>query len=143
MEYYQIIETVYNIIAPKVETLYFGDEVSQNVNWKNEKYTLAVFSINTATSDDNNLIYPVRLEVVDVVDYKKEHPTNKIFGNDNTQDVYNETMRICTYFVRKLNQKKIKLQGQANFTKLDDKKYRTKGWAVELDIIIHDETKIC
>jgi hypothetical protein len=58
-------------------------------------YPLAHVMIDNGAFEENTIRFSVSLVVMDIVDYTKEDLTHLYFGNNNEDDIHNQTLMIC------------------------------------------------
>ena len=64
-------------------------------NAKKDMYPLAHVMIDNGAFESNTIKFTVSLVVMDIVDYTKEDLTHLYFGNNNEDDIHNQTLMIC------------------------------------------------
>ena len=64
-------------------------------NAKKDMYPLAHVMIDGGAFESNTIRFTVTLVVMDLVDYTKEDLTHLYYGNNNEDDVHNQTLMIC------------------------------------------------
>lgn len=64
-------------------------------NAKKDMYPLAHVMIDNGAFESNTIRLSVSLVVMDIVDYTKEDLTDLYFGNNNEDDIHNQTLMIC------------------------------------------------
>ena len=64
-------------------------------NAKKDMYPLAHVMIDGGAFESNTMRFTVTLVVMDLVDYTKEDLTHLYYGNNNEDDVHNQTLMIC------------------------------------------------
>jgi hypothetical protein len=58
-------------------------------------YPLAHIMIDNGVFESNTIKFSVTLIVMDIVDYTKEDLTHLYYGNNNEDDIHNQTIMIC------------------------------------------------
>ncbi len=64
-------------------------------NAKKDMYPLAHVMIDNGVFESNTIKFAVSLIVMDIVDYTKEDLTQLYYGNNNEDDIHNQTIMIC------------------------------------------------
>ena len=64
-------------------------------NAKKDMYPLAHVMIDNGGFESNTIRFSVTLVVMDIVDYTKEDLTHLYYGNNNEDDIHNQTLMIC------------------------------------------------
>ena len=64
-------------------------------NAKKDMYPLAHVMIDGGAFESNTMRFTVTLVVMDLVDYTKEDLTHLYYGNNNEDDIHNQTLMIC------------------------------------------------
>lgn len=64
-------------------------------NAKKDMYPLAHVMIDGGAFESNTMRFTVTLVVMDLVDYTKEDLTHLYYGNNNEDDIHNQTLIIC------------------------------------------------
>ena len=64
-------------------------------NAKKDMYPLAHVMIDNGVFESNTIKFAVTLIVMDIVDYTKEDLTQLYYGNNNEDDIHNQTIMIC------------------------------------------------
>ena len=64
-------------------------------NAKKDMYPLAHVMIDSGAFESNTMRFTVTLVVMDLVDHTKEDLTHLYYGNNNEDDVHNQTLMIC------------------------------------------------
>ena len=64
-------------------------------NAKKDMYPLAHVMVNSGGMESNTISFNVSLIVMDIVDYTKEDAIDVYFGNNNEDDVLNQSFMIC------------------------------------------------
>jgi len=64
-------------------------------NAKKDMYPLAHVMVNSGGMESNTITFNVSLIVMDIVDYTKEDAIDIYFGNNNEDDVLNQSFMTC------------------------------------------------
>ena len=64
-------------------------------NAKKDMYPLAHVMIDNGVFESNTIRFSIALIVMDIVDYTKEDLTHLYYGNNNEDDIHNQTIMIC------------------------------------------------
>jgi hypothetical protein len=64
-------------------------------NAKKDMYPLAHVMIDNGAFESNTIRFSITLIVMDIVDYTKEDLTHLYYGNNNEDDIHNQTLMIC------------------------------------------------
>lgn len=64
-------------------------------NAKKDMYPLAHVMIDNGVFESNTIKFAITLIVMDIVDYTKEDLTHLYYGNNNEDDIHNQTIMIC------------------------------------------------
>jgi len=66
-------------------------------NAKKDMYPLAHVMIDNGAFESNTIRFSITLIVMDIVDYTKEDLTHLYYGNNNEDDIHNQTLIICQH----------------------------------------------
>lgn len=120
-------------------------------NAKKDMYPLAHIMINSSTIEDNVLKFNISLLVMDIVDYTKEDAIDIYFGNNNEDDILNQTYIICQRFFAQATRGSFVddnlfsiEEAQASLEPFVDRfTDDVAGWTMTFDITMPNEMTIC
>jgi hypothetical protein len=120
-------------------------------NAKKDMYPLAHIIINNSSIEDNVLKFNISLLVMDIVDYTKEDYLDIYFGNNNEDDVLNQTYIICQRLFTQATRGSLVDDylfsiepAQASLEPFVDRfTDDVAGWTMTFDITMPNEMTIC
>lgn len=141
MSYFKLINGIKTLLQSdsRVKTVTEGDIDDLDV-YKQNIPTLAHIVVSGGTTEDNLNVYDVVVSVLDIVTENNNQTVNKFKGNDNRQEVYNDTDNIIRRFYMKFrNQSEadnIYIVGQPSFDKVleDETVNRLAGWDITFQV---------
>lgn len=118
-------------------------------NAKKDMYPLAHVMINDGAFEQNTMRFNVTLIVMDIVDYTKEDLTQLYFGNNNEDDIHNQTLMICQRAFEDMRRGQMNLDysiesEQATFEFFVDRfTDDVAGCSMTFDVVMSNEMTIC
>jgi len=94
--YYDFTTALHNhlISDPLINQVSKGS-LDKITNAKKDMYPLAHVMIDGGGFEGSTIRLNVSIVVIDIVDYTKEDLTHLYFGNNNVDDIHNQTLMIC------------------------------------------------
>ena len=94
--YYDFTTSLHNfLITDVLVNQVTKGSLDKITNAKKDMYPLAHVMIDGGAFESNTIRFTVTLVVMDLVDYTKEDLTHLYYGNNNEDDVHNQTLMIC------------------------------------------------
>lgn len=118
-------------------------------NAKKDMYPLAHVMIDNGAFESNTIRLSVSLVVMDIVDYTKEDLTDLYFGNNNEDDIHNQTLMICQRAFEDMRRGQMNLDysiesDTASFEFFVDRfTDDVAGCTMTFDIVMANEMTIC
>lgn len=121
------------------------------INAKKDMYPLAHLIVNNAKFDSNVVVFNLSIIVMDLLDYTLDNVTDKFVGNNNEDDILNNTLIICQRFFEQA--RRGVFTDNYGFT-IEDENADLEpfverftddvaGWTMTLNITIPNEMTIC
>jgi hypothetical protein len=94
--YYDFIDALHDsLIGDALINQVTKGSLDKITNAKKDMYPLAHVMIDNGAFESNTVKFSVTLIVMDIVDYTKEDLTDLYYGNNNEDDIHNQTLMIC------------------------------------------------
>ena len=111
---------------------------------------MAHIIVDGGTVEDNLNVYGVEVMVLDIVSENNNITVEKFLGNDNLQEVYNNTDNIIRRFFmlmrRNAEGQSIYIDGQPTFEKVEEEETQNRlaGWRLSFNIgVPSPEIDVC
>lgn len=146
MSYFKLINGLKDILFEdsRIKTVTEGD-IDDFDQYKQNIPTLAHIIVSSGTTEDNLNIYSVLVQVTDIVVENNNITVDKFLGNDNRQEVFNDTDNIIRRFYLRFRQQatglNMYIDGQPTFDKIleEETDNRLAGWSVTFDVGVPNE----
>lgn len=94
--YYDLTKALHDfLISDALVNQVTKGSIDKITNAKKDMYPLAHVMIDSGAFESNTIRFQVVLIVMDIIDYTKEDLTDLYFGNNNEDDIHNQTIMIC------------------------------------------------
>lgn len=94
--YYDLTKALHDfLITDALVNQVTKGSIDKITNAKKDMYPLAHVMIDSGAFESNTIRFQVVLIVMDIIDYTKEDLTDLYFGNNNEDDIHNQTIMIC------------------------------------------------
>ena len=151
MSYFKLINGIKDTLRTdaRVITITEGyvdrvDEYKQNIP------IMAHIIVDGGTVEDNLNVYGVEVMVLDIVSENNNITVEKFLGNDNLQEVYNNTDNIIRRFFmlmrRNAEGESIYIDGQPTFEKVEEEETQNRlaGWRLSFNVgVPSSEIDVC
>lgn len=131
-----------------VGTVSYGDIFNVDLE-KQEIYSLAHFTIDSATQGDRVWTFSLSLICMDLVDENSNDNTDLVIYNDNTQDVLNTQMFVIGQLMESLRRgdlydDKFHLLGEPSIESFTDRfNSKVAGWSCSFQVQIPNHQFVC
>ena len=148
--YYDLTKALHNfLITDALINQVTKGSLDKITNAKKDMYPLAHVMIDSGAFESNTIRFQVVLIVMDILDYTKENLTDLYFGNNNEDDIHNQTIMICQRVFEDM--RRGQMNGEysiesevAPFDLFTDKfTDDVAGCTVTFDVIMRNEMTIC
>jgi len=119
-------------------------------NAKKDMYPLAHVMIDSGGFEANTIRLNVSVILIDIIDYTKEDLTDLYFGNNNVDDIHNQTLMICQRVFEDLrrgnmNDLLFSIESEvASFDFFEDRfTDAVAGTTMTFDVVMPNEMTIC
>ena len=148
--FYQVTDTIKTSLLsdPNVNTVTTGDITDVDLS-KQTIFPLAHIIVNTVTTQEQILVFNIRIMAMDIVNENKEDTVDIFTGNNNEQDVLNTQLGVLNKIINLLRRgslytTKYQLDGDPScepfYERFDN---RMAGWAATMDIFIDNDLSNC
>ncbi len=145
MSYFKLIDGINTLLKTdsRIKTITEGD-IDDLDQFRQNIPTLAHIIVSGGTTEDNLNIYDVTVSVLDIVTENNNLTVEKFKGNDNRQEVYNDTDNIIRHFYMRFRKQSesdnLFISGQPTFEKVleDSTVNRLAGWDLSFQVGVPD-----
>lgn len=148
--YYNLTDTLYNfLITDALVNQVSKGSLDKITNAKKDMYPLAHVMIDSGAFESNTIRFQVILIVMDILDYTKENLTDLYYGNNNEDDIHNQTIMICQRVFEdmrrgQMNEEYSIESDTATFDLFTDKfTDDVAGCTMTFDVIMRNDMTIC
>lgn len=148
--YYNLTDTLYNfLITDALVNQVSKGSLDKITNAKKDMYPLAHVMIDSGAFESNTIRFQVVLIVMDILDYTKENLTDLYYGNNNEDDIHNQTIMICQRVFEdmrrgQMNEEYSIESDTATFDLFTDKfTDDVAGCTMTFDVIMRNDMTIC
>ena len=151
MSYFKLINGIKDTLRTdaRVITITEGD-IDDLDAYRQNIPIMAHIVVNNGTIEENLNIYTVVVSVLDIVTENNNITQEKFLGNDNLQEVYNNTDNIIRRFFmlmrRNAEGQSIYIDGQPTFEKVEEEETQNRlaGWRLSFNIgVPSPEIDVC
>lgn len=148
--FYEITQTIKDALLSdvNVNTVTTGDITEVDLS-KQTIFPLSHILINSATQNEQTLVFSISILTMDIVDVSKDATTDIFLGNDNLHDVLNTQLAVINKVIQKLRmgtlyRDKYQVDGAVNCEPfLDRFENQIAGWTSTFDVMIENDIPIC
>ncbi len=148
--YYDFTTALYShlISDPLINQVSKGS-VDKITNAKKDMYPLAHVMIDEGGFEGSTIRLNVSIVIIDIVDYTKENLTDLYFGNNNVDDIHNQTLMICQRVFESMRRGQMSddysiESDTASFEFFEDRfTDQVAGTTMTFDVIMANEMTIC
>jgi len=145
--YTQLLNYLLSILSADtdINTVTEGSQIDQIDIQKKNLYPLAHIEAADGNFTANNFQFNVTVQILDMVQTRKEINTDKFTTNDNRQDVYNTSLQSLRRMYNELVRNEIiSVSTDSGFTKVDSVKNGIYGWELSMLVEVpNDVMSIC
>jgi hypothetical protein len=149
MNYYVLIDTLANAYRGEanVNTVTTGTIDEVNIN-RMDIMSLYHIICNNASFTDNTIIYNISIIGMDAVDIVKKETTNKLKGNDNELDVFNQILLVHNRIFKRIKSGdlfSINIDIENNSVEPFTERFENflSGWTFTFDLIVENNMTSC
>ena len=148
--YYDLTKALHNfLITDVLVNQVTKGSLDKITNAKKDMYPLAHVMIDSGAFESNTIRFQVVLIVMDILDYTKENLTDLYYGNNNEDDIHNQTIMICQRVFEdmrrgQMNEEYSIESDTATFDLFTDKfTDDVAGCTMTFDVIMRNDMTIC
>lgn len=149
MNYYDLIDTLANSYRGEtnVNTVTTGTIDEVNIN-RMDLMSLYHIVCNNVTFESNTITYNISVFGMDAVDISKGETTNKLRGNDNELDVFNQILLVHNRIYKRIKSGDlfaINIDIENNSVEPFTERFENflSGWTFTFDLIVENDMTSC
>ena len=149
MNYYDLIDTLANSYRGEtnVNTVTTGTIDEVNIN-RMDLMSLYHIVCNNVTFESNTITYNISVFGMDAVDISKGETTNKLHGNDNELDVFNQILLVHNRIYKRIKSGdlfEINIDVENNSVEPFTERFENflSGWTFTFDLIVENDMTSC